>query len=60
MQTNLLKKLYAQLQHFGLNSQDWIIKPVSQCCYIIYNQEDPSFRFFGQTDRQMWTQIWID
>lgn len=59
MKTNLLKKLYSQLCDYGLNSQEWVIQPVSESRCVIYHFEDPSFQFIGQIQQQAWKQIWL-
>ena len=59
MKSDLLKKLYTQLCDFGLNSKEWIIKPVSQTVFVIYHSEDPQFKLMGRIQDQAWTKIWL-
>ncbi len=60
MNTTLLKTLYKQLCNFGLDSKEWVIRPVSKNNYLICHHADPSFQLRGQIDRQTWTQIWLE
>jgi hypothetical protein len=59
MKAELLKKLYTQLCDFGLNSKEWIIKPITKNKYLIHHHSDNEFQFMGQIDQQKWTQIWL-
>jgi hypothetical protein len=59
MKSDLLKKLYTQLCDFGLNSQEWVIRPVSKSHFLIYHNEDSTFNFMGQIESQSWTRIWL-
>ncbi len=60
MSSDLLKKLYTQLCAFGLNSQDWIISPLSGDQCLISRGDDPTFRFMGQVENHAWTEIWLE
>ena len=51
-QRNLLRDLAG----FGLNPQDWSLKPASRHCWLILSKLDPDFTFQGQT-RKKGTQI---
>lgn len=59
MQTTTMKKLYAQLKHYGLNAQEWRIKPVSNRLVKLHNLMDPEFQLMGQVRKQSWDQIWL-
>jgi hypothetical protein len=43
-----LLQLQMNLSQYGLNPQDWILKPLSQMTYLIAHKEDPGFKFCGQ------------
>ena len=59
MKTELLKKLYTQLCDFGLNSKEWIIKPVSKSFFVISHNEDPTFKLMGRIQDESWSKIWL-
>lgn len=59
MNSEMMKKLYAQLKHYGLNAQEWKIRPVSNQIFKLYNLADPEFQLMGQVRKQSWDQIWL-
>ena len=47
--TSTEQQLLKQLVSFGLNPQEWSLKPIAINKYFIENKSDQDFQFFGET-----------
>ncbi len=59
MKKQITKKLYSQLCEFGLDSKEWLIRPISDRLYVIRHHQDPQYQFLGQVIHQRWADIWL-
>ena len=58
------EKLNSNLQKYGLNPSEWVIKALSNKKYIIENKTDQNFKLFGTTQKKSkgksdWSQIQV-
>jgi hypothetical protein len=59
MEKSLLKRLQAQLKHYGLNSDEWTIRPLARNLFQLCHITDPHFKFLGTAKNKNWSQIWL-